>query len=143
MSRIDKDVQDLFQADRDLVQHTTHNLQQTHAFLNKLVVWVTGAAMILLAAAAAVLVANVTRRLRTLTATMTAIAGGNLEISVPSQKDGDEIGAMARALDIFKTNALETRCLNEERAAAQRPNSHELTSCKTPAVRSKHRRRES
>lgn len=44
--------------------------------------------------------------LKSMTGAMTELAGGNLEVEVPAQDRGDEIGEMATAVQVFKDNAL-------------------------------------
>jgi len=44
--------------------------------------------------------------LKSMTEAMTELAGGNLEVEVPAQDRGDEIGEMATAVQVFKDNAL-------------------------------------
>jgi len=46
------------------------------------------------------------RPIRTLTAAMTRLAGGDLAVAVPGTGRGDEIGAMAHAVAVFKENAV-------------------------------------
>ena len=68
---------------------------------------------------------NILRRLTQMLTAMQSLAGGSLETEVP---DGgkDEIGDMARALEVFRSNALEARNASEQRrvdrekAAAER-----------------------
>lgn len=68
---------------------------------------------------------NVLRRLTEMLEAMQSLAGGALETQVPSGGK-DEIGDMARALEIFRNNALEARNASEQRrvdrekAAAER-----------------------
>ena len=45
---------------------------------------------------------------------MVAVAGGELEREVPFQGSGDEIGRLARALNVFRRNALEKRRVEDE-----------------------------
>ncbi len=52
-----------------------------------------------------------------LTATMGALADGQLDREVPAQQRRDEIGAMARAVDIFRRNEQHARQLAAERDA--------------------------
>src|SRR5690606_4059431 len=59
-----------------------------------------------------------------ITDTMTRLAGGDLEANVEGDARPDEVGAMARAVQVFKDNAVKTREL-EEQAAAQRSQSEE------------------
>ena len=51
---------------------------------------------------------------RGMTTAMTGLAGGNLEIEVPAQANQDEIGDMAKAVQVFKENALEVRQMHAE-----------------------------
>jgi methyl-accepting chemotaxis protein len=58
--------------------------------------------------AAAVLVARgVTRPLHAMTGAMTALSAGDTSIAVPALDRGDEVGAMAKAVQVFKDNAVE------------------------------------
>jgi len=54
-----------------------------------------------------------------LTGQMGAIAGGELSVAVEGVGRGDEVGAMAKALDTFKRNAVELRAV-EARAAEEK-----------------------
>ena len=51
------------------------------------------------------------RRLRRITAAMAALSGGDMEVEVAAANDRDEIGEMARALQVFKDNMIEARRL--------------------------------
>ncbi len=55
-----------------------------------------------------------------MTATMTKVAGGDLQVQVPALDNRDEIGEMARAVQIFKENALEVERLKVEQIALER-----------------------
>jgi len=74
-------------------------------------------------AATAVAVA-IRRPVRDLTSTMERLAAGDLTVVVPGAERGDELGAMARAVEVFKRNGVEAaRLANEsagERAARER-----------------------
>ncbi len=54
-----------------------------------------------------------------MTAAMTRLAQGDHDIDVPARENTDEIGAMARAVDVFKQNAIENRRLTEASAKEQ------------------------
>jgi len=62
-----------------------------------------------------------------MTHTMTDLAAGNLTVTVPALSNQDEIGEMAKAVQVFKDNAIEKRRMDEaerqrleaERAAAE------------------------
>ena len=59
-----------------------------------------------------------------LTGTMSRLAGGDLDAAIEGEGRPDEVGAMARAVQVFKDNALRTRELEQE-ANAQRSQSEE------------------
>ncbi|MGA3399270.1 MAG: methyl-accepting chemotaxis protein [Acetobacteraceae bacterium] len=52
-----------------------------------------------------------------LTATMGALADGQLDLTVPAMQRRDEIGAMARAVDVFRANEQRARALSADRDA--------------------------
>ena len=51
---------------------------------------------------------------REMTATMNTLAEGDLSVEVPALERRDEIGAMARAVEVFKVNAVERARLEEQ-----------------------------
>jgi methyl-accepting chemotaxis protein len=72
------------------------------------------ALILLLLAAAQHFVVGAIRRM---SATMSAIAGGALEAAVPFEGRGDEVGDMARAVAVFRAQAIENR--SNAQSAAQ------------------------
>jgi methyl-accepting chemotaxis protein len=60
---------------------------------------------------------RIVRRITQTTDSMTALAAGNLEVEVFDAERGDELGAMARTLDIFKRDAIEREKLETEKVA--------------------------
>jgi methyl-accepting chemotaxis protein len=85
-------------------------------------------AMVVAAAVAALLVLGmtmlivrgVTRPLRAVTQSLTALAEGRTDVQVMHADRHDEIGAIARTLDVFKTNRIERHQLEAERIAAEK-----------------------
>lgn len=59
---------------------------------------------------------GISRSLAATSATMTELAGNNLNVDIPGLDRRDEVGAMAKAVQVFKDNAIENRRLVEERA---------------------------
>ncbi|SDG01366.1 Methyl-accepting chemotaxis protein [Limimonas halophila] len=74
-----------------------------------------------LAAAAFVIVAGrrITRPLAALSQTTTALANGTEDRAVPSQERADEIGELARAIEVFRENANADRERQRQRAQEQ------------------------
>jgi methyl-accepting chemotaxis protein len=59
------------------------------------------------------------RPLNRITESAVRLADDELDVEIPETKRGDEIGKMARAVEVFKTNALETKRLREGREKEQ------------------------
>lgn len=62
---------------------------------------------------------GITRPVRALTTTMTEMANGSVEIHVPYTDSGSEIGNMARAVEVFRNNAVRTRELEDDQKQQQ------------------------
>jgi methyl-accepting chemotaxis protein len=79
---------------------------------------VIGGALLAIAAIAGYFFArSVSRPISGLTGTMQALAGGDLNVDVAGQDRQDEIGAMARAVEVFRENALKVTEMTEAEAA--------------------------
>ncbi|MBF0130343.1 MAG: HAMP domain-containing protein [Alphaproteobacteria bacterium] len=57
---------------------------------------------------------GITGPVRGMTSVMTRLAGGDTSVAVPSLANRDEIGEMARAVQVFKDNALRVKRMTEE-----------------------------
>ncbi|MCJ2036365.1 methyl-accepting chemotaxis protein [Methylobacterium sp. J-068] len=78
-----------------------------------------GIALLIAAGAAVGLSLGVSRPLRRMTDAMGWLADGDTGITVPGVGRGDEIGAMAGAVQVFKDNIVRTRALEAETEAAR------------------------
>ncbi len=58
---------------------------------------------------------GISRSLAGMSTTMTELAGSNHDVAIPGLGRRDEVGAMAKAVQVFKDNAIENRRLVEER----------------------------
>ena len=100
---------------------------------------IAGLALILIAGFFAVR-AWIARPLTTLAGTMTTLANGNLETAIAETDRRDEVGGMARAVQVFKENGLRTRALEAssqaERTAAEaeRERNSEIDRVRTEAM---------
>lgn len=63
---------------------------------------------------------SITRPLGLLTSTMADLAGGNVNVVIDGADRGDELGAMARAVHVFKDNAVARLELEREQQSAAR-----------------------
>jgi methyl-accepting chemotaxis protein len=71
------------------------------------------------AGAAAFSYLRIARPLQGMTAAMNTLASGDASVAIPSTGRGDELGAMAAAVQVFKDNLIQTRQLEEETALAR------------------------
>ena len=81
------------------------------------VLWTGGAALAFLIAIggfAGFVVLRLSNRLNGLSAAMTALASGERDVELPDVASGDEVGGMARAVQVFKRNAVERARLEAE-----------------------------
>lgn len=62
---------------------------------------------------------GITVPVNALTTVMNVLAEGNTEVDVPGQERGDEIGTMAKAVEVFKSNAIENKRLEKENQEAE------------------------
>jgi methyl-accepting chemotaxis protein len=62
---------------------------------------------------------SVTGPLQRMTVAMNDLAGGNLAVEVPGVGRGDEVGEMAKAVEIFKSNAVARQALEAEQLEAE------------------------
>jgi len=62
---------------------------------------------------------QVARPLNIMTGLMEKLASGNLDIAVTGTERGDEVGSLARSLEVFKTNSVEMKRLESDQAAAK------------------------
>jgi methyl-accepting chemotaxis protein len=76
-------------------------------------------ALLIGAAFALVIGRGITRPITAMTAAMSALAGGDTSIAVPARENTDEIGDMARAVDVFKRNRIEVDRAAGEQAKAR------------------------
>jgi len=89
----------------------------------KPIIWALGLAMLAIAAVAGVIAwmigRSITRPLGQLSARMEALAEGQIDDEIPGVDRGDEVGVMAKAVQVFKDNALRIRALEQVEADAQ------------------------
>ncbi len=80
-----------------------------------------------------VVMVRVVRPVNALSATMMVLADGNLDVDIPSADSNDEVGDMAKSVQVFKDNAVERKELeteqreNEERERARKEEEEERT----------------
>jgi methyl-accepting chemotaxis protein len=76
-------------------------------------------AIVLSLGAAAALARMISAPIKAMTATMGSLAAGDLAVDLPATERGDEVGAMAKAVQIFRDNAVAARDLSQQQVAEQ------------------------
>jgi methyl-accepting chemotaxis protein len=80
---------------------------------------VIGVILLFMLAVSIFVARSVTTPLQRMTVTMNDLASGNLAVEVPGIGRGDEIGEMAKAVEVFKSNAVARQSLEAEQRAAE------------------------
>ncbi len=83
-------------------------------------IWMAGFAFLVANTLAGIAVWRITRPIREMTAQMAAISQGATDQAIGYTRRRDEVGAMARALEIFRTDAIEQRKLESRLEADAR-----------------------
>jgi methyl-accepting chemotaxis protein len=81
---------------------------------------VSGVAILLGAMLAWLIGRGITRPVRAMTDAMTMLAGGDVGVEIPARENTDEIGEMAKAVQVFKDTMVETEHLRAEQEEQKR-----------------------
>ncbi|WP_299343638.1 HAMP domain-containing protein, partial [uncultured Maritalea sp.] len=81
---------------------------------------VIGAALVLTILAAIAIGWTITQPLKRITTTMRNLANGDLDLDVPFTKRTNELGEMARAVEVFRANGLRVNEMTEEEKMASK-----------------------
>jgi len=85
-----------------------------------LVLWlVSGLVMVVAIVGVGGVILGMIRPIRTMTGAMRALADGNTDLAIPARDRADEIGEMAKAVQVFKDNAVENDQLRSQRGIAR------------------------
>ncbi len=99
---------------------TVANARNTYASARSTTILLASIALLIGIASVALVILRVTRPLHHLNASMSVIAAGNLDEPIVYATRRDEIGNMAKALQIFKDNGLRVRQMEEDKKEAER-----------------------
>jgi methyl-accepting chemotaxis protein len=84
------------------------------------IVWlVSGIVLVIVAGGVLFMAMGVVRPISRMTRVMSQLADGNLDVEIPSAQRRDEVGLMAKAVDVFRENALEARTAKERETTQQ------------------------
>ena len=92
---------------------TREEMEATITSASSLETWIAVAAAVIGLFFAWLIARSVTGPVIRMTATMTSLAGGNHDVHVPALANKDEIGEMAKAVEVFKQNAIEKVRMDE------------------------------
>src|SRR5262249_27661363 len=110
-SRIASEIQLLIGRYRDLrLREARNSIDIVSTTVRSLAVWVllsAMAAMILIGPIGLATMHKVLSRLSGIREAMALLARNELAIAIPSRDDSDEVGDMARAVEVFKENAIQ------------------------------------
>ena len=95
------------------------NAAATRDQVTTLVVGLMLAGLVLSIGAAVLASLSIGRPLGRLRGCMARLSAGDIEVTVPDRQRGDELGDMARAVDVFRENAVEMARLRVEQDAAK------------------------
>jgi len=104
---------------RRVAEHSAENFQELQRIQSKLSAWSAAAfasGLIALAVTWYLLVFRIARPVTNLVTAMRRIATGELSTGVPSLNRANEVGDMARAVQVFKAKSVENQRLHEEEA---------------------------
>jgi len=94
---------------------------QKSAFVTSIIV--SAVAIIISIVVALFLSRAISRPVNQMTDVMTSLAEGNLDVDIEGTERKDEVGRIAKAVLVFKDNAIERACLREEERKSQEQNS--------------------
>ena len=109
-------IQSLVSAHRDSIEISTRS---TTDWLRNLVVGVAGATFLIVAGFAVLTGLSIARPLERLSGAMQKLARGEFDVEITDTSRRDEVGLMARSVDIFKQNGRDATRLRGEQASRQ------------------------
>jgi methyl-accepting chemotaxis protein len=84
------------------------------------IVWtVSGIVLLVVLGGVLFMALGVVRPIAGMTAVMKSLSEGKLDVVIPSAQRRDEVGQMAKAVDVFRANAVEAKASREREAAQQ------------------------
>jgi methyl-accepting chemotaxis protein len=104
--------------ERDLMQNRSADNLAISNETKKVVIWATCAAALVGGLTALLIGGRIVSGVQRIGSAMSQLAGGNNDVDVVGLKQKDEIGEMARALDVFRTSLKKVR--EEERVKASK-----------------------
>ncbi len=107
-------------AQGDILKNVMTETDASLAAIEKLVIILASIALLVGVAAAFIIARGITVPIKSMTGVMTVLADGNLETEVPARDNKDEIGDMAKAVQVFKDNAIRVKQLEEEQEEQKR-----------------------
>ncbi len=104
---------DLLDRHQKAAELLTESSKQNYESSRALLLFGGGGLLLLLAAGAWLITRSVVGPVREMTVSMGRLAGGDLAVAIPGVANRDEIGEMAKAVQVFKENAVEKKRMDE------------------------------
>jgi methyl-accepting chemotaxis protein len=98
---------------------TQRSAEQTVSSTSSLQAILAGIAVLLGGALAFLIGRSIARPVAAMTGAMNKLAGGDKSVAIPAQENRDEIGEMAKAVDVFKQNMIRADALAAEQQSEQ------------------------
>ena len=92
---------------------------QTEALFMSVVWTVSGVVLLVVLGGVLFMALGVVRPIASMTGVMKSLSEGALDVDIPSANRRDEVGQMAKAVDVFRSNAVEAKVAREREAARQ------------------------
>ena len=118
-TKITKSVNTLIERYRAKAAAASGTLTKSHKLLLVVVLSASAAAVAVILVLGLMLVRNVTSRIGRLTSAMSRLADKDLAVEIAGAGDGDEIGEMARSVEVFKESMIAARDMAAREAEAR------------------------
>ena len=110
----------LFAMGRELSEKAIEDGHSVQSTVSSLMIAVLSLTVLGVALSSLFVAVGISRPINKITGAMSKLAEGDKSIAIPALDRGDEIGAMAKAMEVFKQNAIEAERLALEQAEEQK-----------------------
>ena len=116
--QVDAQIENLVLHVEHQTERSAHVAEEHEKTMLSAIYWSLGLAIIFGSAIALLMGSIISKSLKTIAATMKELTEGNLDIEIPYASRADEIGQMAKSVEIFKENAQKVAQMSDDEKAA-------------------------
>jgi methyl-accepting chemotaxis protein len=109
----------ILDGEKDLASNLSGQFVVAREFTMTMMLVVAGIALLGGGGLGVILARNISARLRKLNQSTLILADGNTDVVIPNTENADELGEMARAIEIFRMNKIENDRLEREKQIAE------------------------